>query len=99
MSGHTSGPWQVMPEEVHRDYVRIRAVVCGCRYKIANVLTPVYPGSLDTEAVETRANARLVAAAPDLLEACELAARHHQGMRSEVGSTLRAAIAKAKGRS
>ena len=68
MSKHTPGPWQVMPEEVHRDYMRVRGTVGGCRHKVANVLTPVYPGSLDTEAVETRANANLIAAAPDLLD-------------------------------
>ncbi len=41
------------------------------------------------------ANVRLVTAAPDLLEACVLAAEHHQGFHSIVGQALRAAIARA----
>lgn len=47
---------------------------------------------------QARANAHLIAAAPDLLAACKLAERHHQGMHSEPGIALRAAIAKAEGR-
>jgi hypothetical protein len=44
---------------------------------------------------EAEANARLIAAAPGLLAACEAALRHHQGGHSEIGAILRAAIAKA----
>jgi hypothetical protein len=69
MKKHTSGPWKVLPEECDNSYIRIRGTVLGGRYKIANVITPVYPGVPEFEAQETRANARLIAAAPDLLEA------------------------------
>lgn len=68
---HTSGPWTVMPEESDKSYVRIRGTRLGERYKVANVVTPDYPGAQETEAQETRANARLIAAAPDLLLALD----------------------------
>jgi hypothetical protein len=49
--------------------VRVRGTQLGRRYKVANVLTPDYEGAHELEAEETRANARLMAAAPELLEA------------------------------
>ena len=58
-----------MPEEVDRPYIRVRGTELGSRYKVANVPTPVYDGVDAREARETRANARLIAAAPELLEA------------------------------
>lgn len=64
---HTPGPWTVLPEEVDRDYIRVRGTQIGMRYKIANVPTPT--NGVEREAEETRANARLIAAAPELLEA------------------------------
>ena len=69
MSKHTPGPWQTLAEECDRPYIRVRGTQFGGRYKIANVLTPVYEGVHSKEADETRANASLIAAAPDLLEA------------------------------
>ena len=66
---HTQGPWEILPEECDKPYIRIRGSVLGRRYKIANVLTPTYEGVRPEEAEETRCNARLIAAAPDLLEA------------------------------
>jgi hypothetical protein len=68
---HTAGPWAVLPEEVDRDYIRVRGTRLGDRYKVANVLTPTGKGVPAREADETRANARLIAAAPELLEACQ----------------------------
>lgn len=65
---HTPGPWAVLPEECDKPYIRVRGTRLGGRYKIANVLTPVYEGAPDREADETRANARLIAAAPDLAQ-------------------------------
>lgn len=64
---HSRGPWVIKPEEVGKDYIRIRGDVAGSRFKIANVLTPTYDGVHEREAEETRANARLIAAAPELL--------------------------------
>lgn len=64
----TPGPWEIKPEEVDRPYIRIRGTVLGGRFKIANVLTPVYEGVDPREAIETRANARLIAASPEMLD-------------------------------
>ena len=61
---HTPGPWQVLPEECEKPYIRVRGSVLGGRYKIANVVTPIYEGVHLREAEETRRNARLIAAAP-----------------------------------
>lgn len=69
MSAHTPGPWRLLPEECDRPYIRIRGTQLGCRYKIANALTVIYEGVHEREANETRANARLIAAAPELLAA------------------------------
>ena len=41
------------------------------------------------------ANAKLIAAAPELLEACIKSLEHHQGAHSEIGFKLREAIKKA----
>lgn len=65
----TPGPWEIKPEEVDRPYIRIRGTRLGRRFKVANVLSPDYDGVHHREADETRANARLIAAAPELLEA------------------------------
>jgi hypothetical protein len=71
MSKHTQGQWSVLPEECDKPYIRIRGNRLGGRYKIANVVTPIYDGAGSQEAEETRANARLIAAAPELLEALQ----------------------------
>lgn len=67
----TPGPWAVLPEEVDKHYIRIRGTRLGDRFKIANILTPFYEGVHEREAEETRANAQLIAAAPELLEALQ----------------------------
>lgn len=67
-SEHTRGPWVVLPEEVDRAYIRVRGTQLGGRYKVANVVSPTYDGVHPREAVETRANATLIAAAPEMLE-------------------------------
>lgn len=92
---HTPGPWQTLPEECDKPYVRIRGTMLGCRYKIANVLTPVYEGVHAREAIETRANARIIAAAPELLEA--LRSIVEEGLSTSKISAAKAAIAKATG--
>lgn len=65
----TPGPWEIKAEEVDKHYIRIRGTRLGGRFKVANVLTPFYEGVHEREAEETRANAKLIAAAPELLEA------------------------------
>jgi hypothetical protein len=66
--------------------------------RFGNVVTDneevAYMPSLTSESHKI-ANATLIAAAKDLLEACISAERHHQGEHSEIGHKLRAAINKA----
>ena len=64
---HTSTPWQVLPEEHDKPYVRIRGTQLGCRYKIANVHAVTYEGASEREAEETRANAKRIV---DCVNAC-----------------------------
>lgn len=68
----SAGAWRLLPEEVDKPYIRVRGTLLGGRYKIANILTPVYENVHSREADETRANANLIAAAPDLLEALQI---------------------------
>lgn len=65
---HTKGPWQVLPKEVDKDYLRIRGTRLGDRYKIANVLSPVPAAVSPGEAAVTYKNARLIAAATEMYE-------------------------------
>ena len=66
----TPGPWEQFPEE--DGYIRVRGTRIGGRFKIANVLAQQdYDGSEGREGNETRANARLIAAAPDMHKALE----------------------------
>lgn len=68
---HTLSGWEMMPEETDKSYIRIRGSVLGGRFKIANVLTPEYnfnPELRERELEETRAIARLIIAAPHLLD-------------------------------
>ncbi|HKB54226.1 MAG TPA: hypothetical protein VKD22_09510 [Ramlibacter sp.] len=81
MSTHTPGPWTA--DEFDEDQT--------CVWSAGGILV-CHACTVDAEG---EANARLVAAAPDLLEACRLALPHHQGGHSKVGAALRAAIAKA----
>lgn len=91
MGKHTPGPWQLKPEESDVGYVRIRGTRLGERYKIANVL---HSSAEYLDIQETKANARLIAAAPDLLEALQDAALWVDG---DLKIKVRAAIAKATG--
>jgi len=64
---HTSTPWQVLPEEHDKPYIRIRGTQLGCRYKVANVHAVLYDGASEREAEETRANAKRIV---DCVNAC-----------------------------
>jgi len=97
MSKHTPGPWQSLPEECDKPYIRIRGTVFGGRYKIANVITPSYEGVHEREAVETRANARLIAAAPELLDFAKEWLARQGSDNNYMTEKARAAIAKAEG--
>jgi hypothetical protein len=75
----------VMPYEADKDYVRIRGTQLGRRYKIANVLSPQLSLRLNAVATETEANARLIAAAPELYDAlsCFVAEAERKGRSDE----------------
>ena len=98
---HTPGPWEFVPKltasENHRGFF-IRAEKPTKNGKWA--LAEVQPG--DEDGNLGRANARLIAAAPDLLEALELIAKGYDEGQSLSGTNCadiaRAAIAKATGK-
>ena len=104
MSKHTPGPWSIFTDEKHKHNAGIEAD----GFSIICIGYPDETLAMDVSGVhgrteeETQANARLIAAAPDLLEALEAI------MGSDVfewnGSAafwlqdkVRASIAKAKG--
>lgn len=105
MSGHTKGPWSRSGVRVKlrlpggsSDSHEVFATVDGVQEAVAYALYSDRNGLHS----ETFANARLIAAAPDLLDACQRALRHAQniGIDSDGSSyvnILRAAITKATG--
>lgn len=71
MSEHTPGPWECIPKinasENHKGFfVRAKKVTNDGKWSLAEV----HPGDEDGKLGE--ANARLIAAAPELLKACQL---------------------------
>lgn len=101
---HTPGPWAVEYAETR---VRWPVVVCGEKYDDgSNVSVCEVSQSFDKDAPansddrsEAEANARLIAAAPELLEACVswIAIYEEVPMMRGLVSRTRAAIAKAIG--
>lgn len=106
MSAHTPGPWQIVPYWDGDDVVNVVAeyserIEDGRTIKVANWIAELDAAvdfdDEDDRREETYANARLIAAAPDLLEACKLAVSR-MGMRNPTAAVLNAAIDKAEGR-
>ena len=102
MTKHTAGPWKIMRNVVDNDIA-----IIGNNYLLAEVFEKVLNDKL-LRKYEVGANARLIAAAPDLLAACEVAritlnqcgCEHNKELWSELSAThykLTAAIEKAKG--
>ena len=89
MSKHTPGPWEIQTTTGLQIYIT----------QPQNILNRK-PGfyaevrRFTTNVDEVKANANLIAAAPDLLEACEIALASDD---RNVQHVLRSAIAKAKG--
>ena len=89
MSAHTPGPWQLSAQSVAPEWL----LVIKGEVIIANV----------NEDLRQEANARLMAAAPDLLAALEAVLADVQdidndhALTPQVGRQVRAAILKAKG--
>lgn len=96
---HTPGPWHVIDHALPGINYEDRMIVDDCGNRIALVRGDGVAASI------REANARIIAAAPDLLEACEAALCVHDVFSTattprllpEVADILRAAIAKAKG--
>lgn len=99
--GHTSAPWECEPDLCHFD--TLTTVVGGGHRKgyLGRELIVQVGGYAG--AGEATANARLIAAAPDLLEAARRALNFIQNTEGEFGDNLpsgdalRAAIARATG--
>nr|DAK72462.1 MAG TPA: hypothetical protein [Caudoviricetes sp.] len=92
----TPGPWKCLREEVNKHYIRISSTKVGERFAVANVLIPLYDDVHEREAKETRANAQLIAAAPELLEALQIIC-FFEDISSAQREIAEAAIAKATG--
>jgi hypothetical protein len=89
---HTPGPWEIVPT-VQSDRKNIFSTRKGNEYHIGTLIS----GSRSSLRV-FRANTRLIAAAPDLLEAAELViARWSEGDLAEAVRMLDAAVSSAKG--
>jgi hypothetical protein len=104
MSAHTPGPWKALPSELDNDGFVVQTIQSD---ETKGLIGEIYGGTVLSEPA---ANARLIAAAPELLEACKAIA----GLNSwDLGlppdptlpakgagalAKVRAAIAKAEGR-
>lgn len=91
---HTPGPWKVETPENNSLYWRIRGSQIGTRFKIANVL---YAAETPHERNQAEANARLIAAAPELLRDLIELVDTVDGNYAELTEICRATIAKATG--
>ena len=97
---HTPGPWQF--DEVATTCGRAFRIGAGEMLKAGKGCCIIYDDYHGNPENERKANARLIAAAPDLLDACDFALTILEGMGNGSGgaaNACRAAIAKAEGRS
>lgn len=97
---HTPGPWVAYPSPFPgATYVPVRSKRPGARFRIATVLCPVIPGRpvIDRELAETQANARLIAAAPDLIAFAHRIAQCEIPEAEDYAAEARALIAKVGG--
>lgn len=97
VSRHTPGPWEtlgtlVWAPKAHANVAAVSALREG------NFVAYTRPEIGDPNSEEIHANARLIAAAPELLEACQRIAADGYGTALGDLEFLKAAIAKAEGR-
>lgn len=94
MAGHTPGPWRIVP---YGDGDALVIHDARGDWRVCFMATPGSTGCM--EGIE--ANARLIAAAPDLLEACKAAEDFCAACPGEAANAiyrqLHAAIAKVRG--
>jgi len=102
MTKHTPGPWEwVEPPIVGYRAIYITASPNDPNAKhgpyLASDIGTLHRSGYETDG-EWEANARLIAAAPDLLEACKEASKHLTwgDVDTEVAQMVNAAIAKAE---
>lgn len=93
---HTPGEWSISRSSANRHSWRISAVVNGRPAAIANTALwlPTDPQK------ESEANARLIAAAPELLAACKAVSRIIDTLPNtlaDVAPAIKAAVVKAEG--
>lgn len=96
---HTRGPWQVTGIDKKSDteaYVKVRGTIIGAKFKIADIPFLTVEGA-SFEEEEAQANARLIAAAPELLEALEAIVEDVGVAGYYWGDLVTNLIAKAKG--
>lgn len=95
---HTPGPWEIYDEEFddRRGYQEPKIIANGSDSALVHEICTIRIGLK-----ETPANARLIAAAPDLLAACQLAldtmSDYRNNTPADVQQFIRAAISKAEG--
>ena len=88
-ANHTPGPWNVIPENR-------KSTVAKVCLPSGGLIADVSSWWVDTESA--KANARLIAAAPTMLEVLEYVLSDlNSELDYETGVIIRAAIAKAKG--
>ena len=87
---HTPGPWYAVDGNKHRDFNQIAIRASGLRRKTGGDVSVCHVERFN------EANARLIAAAPELLQA--LKACWDLGIDEHLVPMVRAAIAKAEGK-
>ncbi len=87
MSAHTPGPWHASKAGHHTIWAANEVLITDC-----DTLDPRQPPT-----DQTQANARLIAAAPLMLEALENIENDNEHMPSTAWELIQAAIAKARG--
>ena len=92
MSKHTPGPWRINGNNMFRWIVADSEVFTHS----GDVNRSAYGGNMVCESVH-KANARLIAAAPELLEALQDMVSDHASLSAATLAFARAAIAKATG--
>lgn len=92
MTQHTPGPWTVETKETSIGHMHMIQPVRACLYVDHRRI-----GEASETTLVSRANARLIAAAPDLLQVCRELLKD-QNWQCDLIQKLRAAVYKAEGR-
>ncbi len=71
-AAHTPGPWHVNSTEAHGEACSYAALIIGAESAGSPCVASLeFGGTIETDSETTKANARLIAAAPELLAALE----------------------------